>query len=286
MRYSNPFVSGNGYTRGVDSATIDLGQAGTKQFAPNISNIAANTPFVKRNLIAFLIEPPRFFNFVDNPLEAVRSLKAFIEVHTRTIDGLNATLTSDNAGPPVGGSGETLQTSVNITRAPSTPSHGTYELQGRAIQKFIAWWLRTGIGDENTKTPLVVTTGRVSPTDYDATFYGATVLYIEPDAFLQEPVSAWLCTNWYPEGTGPWEGSKDAGQLGQTLDLNIQFTALTDISIGTQLLARDMLRRLNAAGLNPHEIPTSIDRINAMVQDSGNGLATQLEEGAASRVVY
>jgi len=285
-RYNNPFMGNRGYGRGGAANTIDLSQAGTKQFAPNLANIAGNTPYVRRNIVPFLIEAPRFFQYTEDPDLMVRCLKAFLENHSRTIDGLNKQLSVDTGESPVGGSGERIQTATNVTRAVSNPSHGCWELQGRAISHFIEWWIRYGIADENTKVPLVVSNGRISPQLYDSTFYGATVLYIEPDPTFMDVVSAWLCTNMYPLATPPWEGSKDASQLGQNLDITVEFTALSDVSIGTKLFARRILQGLNLGGMNPNENPLWLENISADVKRATNGLETQLQEGASNRISY
>lgn len=285
-RYSNPFVGNRGYGRGGASNTVDISQSGTTQFAPNLANIAANTPYVRRNVVPFLIEAPKFFQHHPDADLMVRCLKAFIETHTRTIDGLNQQITVETGDSPVGGSGERIQTPTNITRQVSNPTHGCWELQGRAISKFIKWWIQYGIGDENTKVPLIVSEGRISADLYDATFYGATVLYVEPDPTFTDVVSAWLCTNMFPLGTPPWEGSKDASQLGQNLDINVEFTALTDVSIGTELFAREIMRNLNLVGMNPNENPLWLERISPDVSRAQGGIEQQLERGATQRISY
>jgi len=285
-RYANPFIGDRAYNLGKGEGTINLGQSGTHQFAPDLANVASNSPYVRRNVVPFLIEAPRFFQFAPNPELMIRCLKAFIENHTRTIDGLNQQLTVDTGESPVGGSGERIQTATNVTRAVSSPTHGFWELQGRAVSKFTKWWIQYGIGDENTKVPLVVSNGRVKATDYDQSFYGATVLYVEPDPTFTEVVSAWLCTNMYPLGTPQWEGSKDASQLGQQLDASLEFTALTDVSVGVELFARQIMQSLNLAGMNPNENPLWLDGISGDVQAATNGINSQLETGAERRISF
>lgn len=285
-RFTNPFVPKVDAFRGASANTINLSQAGTKQLAPDLANIASNTPHTPRNLLAFLIEAPRFFQYTTNPDLAVRCLKALVENHTRTIDGLQQTITVETGDAMVGGSGERIQVPTNVTRAVSTPNHGLWELQGRAVAKFLKWWITFGIGDENTKIPLVVADGQVSAEDYDATFYGATILYIEPDPTMTEVVSAYLCTNMFPTSSTPWENRKDVAQLGQNIDINIEFTALTDVSLGTLMYAKEFLQSLNLAGLNPNETELALEGISADVRKANMGLEAQLEEGAANRIAY
>lgn len=285
-RFQNPFIGNRLYGRGAAENTVDLSQAGTYQFAPNLANLAANTPYIRRNIVPFLIEAPRFFRYADNSDMLVKCLKAFVETHTRTIDGLNQQLSVDYAEAPVGGSGERIQTATNVTRAVSNPTHGCWELQGRAISKFIKWWIQYGIGDENTKVPLIVSNGRVSADMYDQTFMGATILYVEPDPTFTDVVSAWLCTNVQPTATPPWEGSKDASQLGQNLDINVEFTAISDVSVGVELYARELIQQLNLAGMNPNERPLWMEGVSADVLKANNGIDDQLREAASNRIVY
>ena len=284
-QFRNPF-SQQGFVGVGPENEIDLAQAGPQAFAPDLARLSANTPYVRRNVVPILIEAPRFFSFTNQAPQLTRALKAYIELHTRTVEGLDQTLTVDVGESPIGGSGEVLQTATNITRARSNPVHGCWELQGRSISRFLQWWIRYGIGDENTKIPLVVSNGGVRERDYDITFAGATVLYIEPDPTFQDVVSAWLCTNMFPTATPQIEGSKDAAQLGQQLDLSVTFTAITDPGQGTMLFAREMLQRANLAGLNPQQAPSYLEGLGADVAAADTGLADTLETAAAQRIAF
>lgn len=287
QRYSNPFILNNrdhGLNQG--EGMIDLSKAGTRQFAPDLYNIAGNSPYVRRNVIPFLIEVPPFFRFASDKDLLAASLKALLETHTRTVDGLNQTITVENGESPVGGSGESLKTPTNVTREVSAPTHGCWELQGRSITKFIKWWIRYGIGDENTKVPLIVSNGGVDAADYNATFYGATVLYVEPDPTMTEVVDAWLCTNFFPTATPTIEGTKDVAQLGQTLEISLEFACTTDVSQGTKNFARQLLQSINLQGLNPNENPAWLEGLGADVSAADSGLADRIEAGASRRLAF
>lgn len=288
-RYQDPRFGRQVYNRAGSSNMVDMAKAGSRVFAPDLANLASNSPYVRRNVIAFLIEAPRFFQYHPQADRLVAGLKAFIETHTRTIDGLNQQIQVDSGESPFGGSGERIQVPTNVTRAVSNPTHGAWELQGRAITKFIKWWITYGIGDENTKVPLITTlptfdeeAGRI----YDITFHGATILYVEPDPTMTQVVSAWLCTNMYPTTTPPWEGSKDVGQLGQQVEVNVEFTATTDTSEGTEEFARQMLQRINLAGMNPNDNPVWWENIHADVTKAQNGVVDQIQRSASQRMSF
>lgn len=286
-RYNDHLVGQTMYNRVGTSNAVDPAKAGSRVYAPDIANLASNSPYVRRNVIPFLIEAPRFFQYHPQADRLVASLKAMVEVHTRTIDGLNRQKSVETGSLAWGGSGEQIQVATNVTRAQSNPNHGMWELAGRPITKFIDWWIDWGIGEANTKVPLITTLpsfNQAAVRDYNQTFYGATVLYVEPDPTMREVVSAWLCTNWYPTETPPWEGSKDASQLGQVLEMNIPFTSLTDVSEGTQLFARQMLQRINMAGMNPNDNPIWFENISPDVQKANNGLVEQIQRSADTRM--
>lgn len=285
-RYNDPMAPETGYGAGGARNTINIAQAGTNVFQPDLANIASNTPYVGRNAVPFLLEAPRFFRYANNSNWLTRALKALIENHSRTIDGLQRTLTVDTAEAPWGGAGEVIQAATNVTRSRSNPNIGAWELQGRAIQRFIEWWITYGIADPNTKVPRIVSEGVVPVEKYDQSFAGMTVLFVEPDPTFQDVTCAYLCTNMFPLSTGPWESRKDASQIGQNLDLNIEFSAITDVSEGVQSFARQMFRRLNIRGMNPNDNRTWFEGISADVQAAQNGIREQLNASASNRVVY
>lgn len=285
-RYSDPMAPRTPYGAGGAVNTINLAQAGTDVFTPDLANLASNTPHVTRNLVPFLIEAPRFFKYAPNSRQLNRSLKALIENHVRTIDGIQQTLTVESGESPWGGSGERIQAPINVTRAVSNPTLGCWELQGRAIQRFIRWWITYGIADENTKVPRIVSEGVVPPEKYDATFYGATVLMVEPDPTFQDVVSAYMLTNFYPLGTGPWESRKDVSQIGQNLDLSLEFASITDPSEGVIEYARGLFRTLNIKGMNPNSRRSWIGGIDADVKAANMGIEEQLKQSASNRVIY
>lgn len=285
-RYTDAMAPVTNHGAGGAANTINLAQAGSHTFTPDLANIASNTPHVTRNVIPFLIEAPRFFKYAANSAQLHRSLKALIENHVRTIDGLQQTVTVETGESPWGGSGEAIQTPTNVTLSRSNPTFGCWELQGRAIQRFVRWWITYGIGDYNTKIPRIVAEGNVPPEKYDATFYGATILFIEPDPTFQDVVSAALCTNMYPTTTGPWDLRKDVSQIGQNLDLSIEMTCIQDVSEGSVEYAKKIMKTLNVKGLNPNIRRSWVEDIASDVKAANLGIKEQLVESANSRVSY
>ncbi|MNL06061.1 hypothetical protein D3C87_1266860 [compost metagenome] len=87
----------------------------------------------------------------------------------------------------------------------------------------------------------------------------------------------------FPLATPPWEGRKDAGQLGQNLEFDIEFSMVSDVSVGTTIFAREMMRSLNLRGMNPNDRRLWFTGVSADVAAAQNGLQQQLVEGASAR---
>ncbi|MCY1444280.1 hypothetical protein D9M71_607400 [compost metagenome] len=124
----------------------------------------------------------------------------------------------------------------------------------------------------------------VRPEHYNQTFAGCTVMFIEPDPTMQDVVSAYLCTNMQPTTTGDWSNRKDVSQIGQNLELTIEFTALTDTSAGVKMYAREILQSMDLSGLNPNDMQMWQEKISADVVNQRNGITDQLSEGANNRL--
>ena len=286
QRYTDVMIGQRAYGDGASSGTIDLAQAGTRQFAHDIANLSANTPYVRRNVIAVLLDAPEFFKYMADTDLLVRGLKRLIETHARTITGLNQTIHTEYAEAPSGGSGEVIETITNVTRERSNPTITCYELAGRTVTRFLNMWIRYGLGDENSKVPLVVTEANLKASQWTQNFASATVLFFEPDPTFSDINAAWLCTNMQPKDGVNWEGGKDAGVMGVYEELSIPFTATTEVSVSVDNLAREIMGNMNKAGLNPARTQSVLGAYSADVAKATNGLKEQLDDGANNRVEY
>lgn len=285
-RYSDVMIGQRAYGEGASSGTINLGLAGTRQFAVDIPNLAGNTPYVRRNVIAVLLDAPEFFRYMADTDLLVENLKRLIEVHARTITGLNQTLHVEYAEAPASGSGEVIETVTNVTRERSTPTLTCYELAGRSITRFINLWIRYGLADPNSKVPLVVTEANLNASQWDQNFASATVLFFEPDPTWSDINAAWLCANMQPKEGVTWEGGRDTGVMGQYEEVSIPFTAVTEVSIAVDNLARQVMGSMSKKGLDPEHTDSILGSYSADVAKATNGLKDQLDDAANNRIEY
>lgn len=97
-----------GYSRGK-SDMLDLSYGGQNGFAPNLTEWVSQTHYVRRNIHCILLEAPRGFQYLPEPAFWISALKNMVEVHARTITGLNAGLEVSYSEVAVSGGGEQLK---------------------------------------------------------------------------------------------------------------------------------------------------------------------------------
>lgn len=278
-RLTNDMMGGKAYAENKTRPMVDLSQkeSGQQGFRPDLRGYASNSAHVKRNLIAVLVEAPTGFQDLPGSDRWVATLKSLIELHSKTIEGLTSTLTAEFVENPVGGAGEMQEDISNVTRARSTPTHVWTEKYGKPINAFLEGWITSLIMDPATKVPNVVTQAGVDVEDLLPDYTGCTVLYFEPDPTMTKITRAWLCTNMMPKTAGEVTGSRDLTTGGESLDYNVEFTALTQEGFGVNKMAQEYLDNLNRTGVNPNYQPSFVEQISPVV-DTDSGYADQMED--------
>lgn len=253
---------------------IDLKKGGQFGHMMDYAALASATPYVRQNLIAILLEAPRGFQLMDRPEIWRASLKSIIEEQSKSITGLNSTLVIENVEQAVGGAGEQVAAVSNVTREVSRPVHSVNEKYNMSVATFINSWILELMMDPETKYPNIITRGdkRTQLTDHLLDFYGATVLYFEPDPIFKHVIKAWLCYFVRPaEGGVAIEGSRDLTTGKEELTADITMTAVSQIGAGPIALAQKILDSLNPTNANPWQRPANIDQVSADVRAITDG---------------
>lgn len=264
---------------------VDLRQGAQMGPSTDFTSFISNTPYVRRNLIAILIEAPTGFQDLEHPDIYVGTLKSLVETQAQSITGLNSQLDLSFEEVPVGGAGEVQHTVSDSKRNPSVPSFTWAEKYGKPISKFLRQWITQLIMDPNTKYPAVLARKGRALTDILPDYNSMTVLFIEPDPTGTKVLEAWLCTNMQPKTTGPIEGSRDLTSPGQKVELNIEFTAITQVGEGVNLFAQRQLDALHLGGMNPNQHKAFINAVTPDVNAATQGYNQTLQDMAANRVL-
>lgn len=264
LRNYNVLLKQEAYTRGGLTPMIDLGYGGQFGWATNLKEVISNQAYLARPIIPVVLEVPGFFQFMPNPQKWVETLVNLVENQALTIEGLNATVSVDTDSHQVGAAGEVQEEFTKTNRAKSEPQFTWVERVGAPIRSFLTNWIQYGMADPETGYALVGTLEN-APEDMLMDMYSMTVLFIEPDPMHRNVVQSWLCTNMWPKGAGDAIGKFNKTEAREILKHNIAFTALTQHTLGTNVLAQRVLDDIVMKNANPRLRAAFIDGMSANV---------------------
>ena len=262
----------------------DLRLGGQNGWAPNLAQFCNSQAYVQRNLVALLIEAPTGFQYLPDPAFMVGALKALIELHPKSISGLARGLETDWVENAVSGGGEMQQDNTNVTRARSVPSFTYIEKYGRPIQMFIEFWITMLLADPDTKVAGITTLPGVKPTDLLADVSTCTILFFEADPSNTTINKAWLTTNSMPKATGDITGKRDLTTAMESSELTVEWTGISQSSLGVRLFAQALLDSINYTNANPNLAPAFVQAISSTVLADPGGYAANVQTMGASAV--
>lgn len=271
-RLADAILSG-AVTAGYTTQMVDIRRGGQQGFAPNLAEYASNQAYVQRNLVALLIEAPRGFKFLPDPPFWVAALKSIIELHPKSISGMAAGLEVEFVENAVSGGGEMQQDFINVKRARTNPTFTWVDKTGRPIQTFFYEWITNLLADPDSKVANIATLGGARPTDLLSDMTGATVLFFEPDPMHKTIVKAWLTTNMMPKSTGDITGKRDLSADMESGEFSVDFTGMSQSSLGVRLFAQTILDSINFTNANPNLAPAFVNAISADVVAANTGYA-------------
>ena len=253
-RLQNAFYTDPSFAKGKQQPSLDLARGGQHGHLVDYEAWCSSTPYIRQNLIARVITAPRGFDKLPNPSMWYAGLKAIVELHSKTISGLNSTLEVESVQQAMGGAGEQIDTPVNVTRSKSEPTHAVDEKYGRSISEFLDGWIMNLIMDPETKYPNVLKQSGVVVPDLLNDFFSCSVLYIEPDPSMRKCMHAWYVTNMYPQAGATREGNFDLTGSKEDLSIDITFTGITQVGIAVNNFGQTVLDSINksAVGANPN----------------------------------
>lgn len=285
MRLSNAVASTKAHLAHAQAVGVDLRVGAQNGMSTDFRGFESNASYVSKPLIAILVEAPRGFRHLGDEDIWVGTLKSLIELHPRSITGLNRTQTWDYSDVPVGSAGEIQQDVTNATRSRSQPVFAWTEKYGLVIQQFLNGWGNGLIMDPQTNYPAVIANDpSMRPTDLLPDYNSMTVCFIEPDPTHTRVLRSWLCCNMKPMTSGDAMGQRDLTQPGQLAEYSIEFTAMTQVGAGVDAFALRLLQSLDLNGMNPNLHVAFVDKISPDVDKQNTGYKFQTETLASSKV--
>lgn len=262
------------------SRAIDLTLGGQQGLKRDNTNWVSGTPYTKQKLIATLLRAPGGFRFMPDGADRVRILKALIELHSKSITGLNSSLTVD-VGETQVNNNEMMQTVTKTTRERSNPVHTFTEVYGKAVTTFFKDWIVDLLQDPESGHPGIA--GREEYTSAGsppllADMVSASVLYYEPNPERSAVQGeAYMCVNMFPLGVTD-EAQRVMGEGNELQDVEISFSALTSVGKAVSLLASAQLESLNKAGVAVDALALAETEIAADVAAAEGGYVSGQEE--------
>ena len=234
---------------------------GQNGLTTDFRTLNAATPYVRNNVLCFLLEAPAGFRYLpgsngrdDNPY--AKALKSLMETQAESIDGLNATVKAEYVEVNVGAT-EVMSVFSRTTRERSEPTFKWTEKQGLAIYRLFHTWTTLLMGDPVTGIPGILSLhpelnglGNANQS-YTLTpeNISATAIFIEPDPTHRYPNKAWLCSNLMPTEFGEYTGSRDITQAGDKMEVSVKFTCVQEVGLGVDNLAQKILDNINLGGI-------------------------------------
>lgn len=253
------------YGRGRKTPVLDLKNGG--QFGPQVdmAGYVSSAPYVRKQLIAKVLEVPRGFDDMEDTNSWVVAYKALIELHAKSIEGFNSQLTVETVSTEFGGAGEELEAPSDVKRAKSSPSFSWVDKYGRPISTFWDNYILELIGDPITKVPNVMTRAQMRNKplpDMLPDYIGGTVIFFEPDPTMTMVDKAWLVTNFWPKSGAPIEARREMAAAGDMLEFSIEFSAISQVGFGVNALAQRLLDEMNLTGTNPNHREAFIQELD------------------------
>ncbi len=274
------------WAAGRENSMVDLTIGGQLGIAPDLTQYLGNQSYIRKNLICLLVEAPTGFALMPDASQWIATLRALVELHPLSIEGLNAGLEVEVVDTaPVGGSNEQHQDFTNVTRARSEPTFRWTEKYGRPIEQFLRQWIQIFMMNPDTKVAdIAAMTGITTPTDMLADTYSMTCAFIEPDPTHTKVVKSWLCTNMFPHGAGEVIGRRELTAAGEATTYDIKFSAITQYGLGVDAFCQTLLDGISMTGVNPYMRTAFESGISGDVANAADGYKAGAQALAASQI--
>lgn len=225
--------------------------------------------YLKRDLIPIVISVPKMFELFPNTDSWKQAVKAMLEVHAKTIDGLNSSLSVNKTDKELGLSGAKFEEVSDVTRESSSVAITVDEKYGNPFEILLDVWIRYGLLDPDLKAPLItrIASEDLLPNVWSPEWYAMSAIFIEPDVLLRKPIHAWLVNNMFPDANPDITGKKDknSGRDGKTISITLGGFAIPHTNKRVMKLAKQVLTNLELWNKDPEDMLLPVDKIDESI---------------------
>lgn len=230
---------------------VDASYGGLNGLTADIPSWINSTPYVKMNGICFLLESPRGFKDLADPIDMTRALKNIVEVHATSWEGIDLGLTVEQAEREAGSS-RVLQYVTAVTRAPVAPVMTVWDVYGGYIGHFFTTWIEKLMpSSEAAGVVGTVLDGTISVEEILLDYDSCSMCFVEPDHTMRKAVKAVVVFNMRPLTNGEQNIviNKEAKEAQQ---LSIEWTGTPEVGDRVKDLGTKLLESLSLTSANPN----------------------------------
>lgn len=275
-----------GQSHGVESMApqIDLTKSALHGYHPSFGNYIANTGHRPGQVLPFLLESPRGFNFLPNPDKARSVLKNLMEVQPKSITGLRTGYNVEASDRQITHAGHMHSDPTKVTEEISVVNYAWDERAGKPVQTFWMHFIRNLIADPVTTQPGIMNLGFGVPTDLMADMYSFTMLFIEPDPLKRFVVEAWLINGMWPTTSGVLESQFDPTAGADVPEISIEFKGTPVSTYAIRQLAQAKLDEMNWLNAGHQHQPAWVTGPTADVARAEGGWKEGVDNSAQSGI--
>ena len=216
---------------------IEGGQLGT---GIQITRLDAATPLVFNPAVVVVTQTPAMW---DNFPYAQKMLKSLVEVHPKSISGIDVSYTLETASTPVGWDGQEMKVPTRSTRNAVDPSFTWQEVTGNLIWNFIRKWI-FDIQHPDTNASLmsaVISDDNTIMPPFLMSSFCMSMLAIQFDMTMRPEniIDGFYYTCMFPTQTGDFGLERTHGTT-KAMERTVQFTGLVQHNENTKWLAQEM----------------------------------------------
>ena len=256
----------------------DIRRGGQFGWHHDMQGIVNSTPHVSNNVICRVLASPRGFDYVPSSPEVWHGAwKALFELHPTSIEGLNKTLKPNWNGEAWGGSGEQIEVPVGMTREASDITFTINEKYGLPVTHMVEQYHRLFVMDEDTKHPGIAMLVDEIP-DGLLDFYTWTMIFIEPDRYMQFAQRAWIIANMAPKTSANVESKRDKTSDQSTLNITLNMTGVAQVGFAVDQVANNILRSMRQTQADPMRAPAYMQGPTGDLADRDVGFQEMMEQ--------
>lgn len=269
--------------------SISQGRAQAMNLAKGGQNGAMMAPhefvssaaYAKQKVIPVVLRVPDAMQYLPNKDDWIRTLVELMTTQMTRIEGLNQTVEREFDTKQIGNAGEELETLIAARRQRSAPSYTWYGRYNDSITRFFMELNRLILRDPDTQCPGILALDSYRAAGSPAflpNMQGMTMLFIEPNNEMTEPVHAVMLTNMMAKTDGIVEMRYETHYTAEVPETNIEFTNTAmppSATVWNQ--ARNYLNSLRLENLRPTDSKPFVDGIGANVAAAGAGFKEKID---------